>query len=80
MITDHEFQRAERSQVQGVKAGLLTADHKLALVGNDGEIYVVPLFDLMTNPANGTISFRCKWDGGITRIANPSDRIEVVSI
>ncbi|WP_199101483.1 hypothetical protein [Aquitalea sp. ASV11] len=77
-MTYHDFPRAERSQVTGIKADSLTAAHKLAMVGNDGEVYAVPLFDLMLNPANGTISFRCKWAGGMTRIANLSDRIEVV--
>jgi hypothetical protein len=74
----HDFQRAERSQITRINAGSLTADHELAMVGNDGEIYAVPLFDLIPNPANGTISFRCQWAGGMTRIANLSDRIEVV--
>ena len=77
-MTYHDFPRAERSQITGIKASSLTADDKLAMEGNDGEIYAVPLFDLMPNPANGTISFRCQWAGGMTRIANPSDRIQVV--
>lgn len=74
----HEFPRAERSQVTSIKAGLLTSDHKLAIVGKDNEIYSVPLFDVVKNPANGTISFRCKWAGGTSRTAYFSDRVEVV--
>jgi hypothetical protein len=77
-MTYHAFPRAERAQVMGIKGSSLTADHKLAMEGNDGEVYAVPLFDLVPNPANGTISFRCQWAGGMTRSANLSDRIEVV--
>lgn len=77
-MTYHDFPHAERAQVTGIKAGSLTADHKLAMVGNDGEIYAVPLFDLVLNPASGTISFRCQWAGGVTRTDLLSDRIEVV--
>lgn len=77
-MTYHDFPRAERSQITGIKADSLTADHKLAVTGNDGEVYAVPLLDLTSNPAEGTISFRFQWAGGITRIANLSDRIEVV--
>lgn len=77
-MTYRDFPRIERSQVTGIQAGSLTAAHKLAIVGNDGEYYAVPLFNLVPNPTSETISFRFHWAGGATRIANFSDRIEVV--
>lgn len=76
----HDFPRAERSQFTGIKAGLLTAEHKPAMVGNDGQIYEVPLFDLMTNQASRTISFRCQWAGEGTRTVFLTDLLKVVRV
>jgi hypothetical protein len=73
-----DFPAVESWRVRGVKAEALTVDHKLAMRGNDGVTYAVPLFDLASNPVSGVISFRCAWGGGAMRSANRGDRIEVV--
>jgi hypothetical protein len=77
-VSYQEFPRADRSKVHGIAASSLTEDHTLAMVANDGQVYAVPLLDLKLNSSSETITFRCGWAGGTTRVANLSDRIDVV--
>jgi len=72
-----DFPQVESGQVYGFAANSLSEHQRLAILGNDGKFYAVPLFDLKRDPS-GTISFWCNWAGGGLRTANQNDRIEVV--
>lgn len=77
-MTYQDFPQIKDSEIVGISANLLTEQHRLAVQGNDGNFYAVPLFELARHAGRGTVSFRTRWAGGETRLANDTDRIEVV--